>query len=59
VGRTFVAAGSVDGTAEVVHDQLGAAVSQQKGMLLAEAATSPGDDRNFVVETEICHGRRT
>ena len=46
----------VDRTAEVVdHDQR-ASLGQLERVLASEAAAGAGDDRNFAVEPDICHG---
>ena len=56
LGRALVAAGAVDGAAEVVDHHERAAGGEQQGVLPAEAAARAGDDRYLAVEAEICHG---
>ena len=53
--RADICAGAVDGAAEVVDDHEGASRREEEGVLLAEAAAGPGDDRNLAVETELSH----
>ena len=56
--RAVLAAGAVDGAAEVVdHDQR-AARGQQQGVLAAQPAAGAGDDRYLAVESEISHRQR-
>ena len=56
LGRAGIAAGAVDGAAEVVdHDQR-AAPPELQGVLATEPAAGARDDRHLAVETECCHG---
>ena len=60
LGGPLVAAGAVDGAAEIVHHDQRAALGEHQRMLPAEPTTGAGDDRHFSVESEIggiSHGR--
>ncbi len=52
----LVAAGAVDGTAEIVHHDERTTLGHHQGVLPAEAATGTRDDRYLAVESEISHG---
>ena len=51
VGRAVVGAGAVVGAAAVVDDDLGPFGGEQQGVLAAEAAPGPGDDRDAPFES--------
>ena len=54
---SLVAAGAVDGTAEVVHDDQRPTGRHQQRVLAAEASAGARDDRHLAVETKsISHG---
>ncbi len=58
LGGALVAAGAVDGPAEIVHHDQCTTLGHHQRVLLAEAATGARDDRYLAVESEISHGRQ-
>ena len=57
VGRGVVGADTIVGATEVVDHDLGALGREEQGVLAADAAARPGDDRHTPVER--CHGRES
>ena len=56
IGRCRAAARSVHRRAEIVHDDLCTAAGEFERVTAAKTAACTGDDSDFAVKTNVCHG---